>query len=311
MVQNFVSTAEMSRDEWLETRRSGIGGSDAAVILGFNKWKSPFQLYLDKTGGPLEETDNEFIYWGNVLEDVVAKEFQARTGKKVRRMNKMLRHPEHDFMTANLDRVIVGEKAFLECKTTSAYKVGDWDGEDIPAAYLCQVQHYMAVTGYEKAYIAVLIGGNKFVWKEINRDQELIDIMIEREKNFWENHVLTETPPGIDGSSAAVDFLAKRYQQDNGETIMLNSNTEEKLEAIESLDSEIKSLTEQKKKYENEVKLQLEDAAEGLTEQYKVSFKTIISNRVDSKRLKEEVPNIYKKYTKESKSRRFSFKKVN
>ncbi|MFE6167039.1 YqaJ viral recombinase family protein [Viridibacillus arvi] len=311
MFESFANTAEMSRGEWLDVRRSGIGGSDAAVILGFNKWKSPFQLYLEKTGDYKEESDNEFIYWGNVLEDVVAKEFQERTGKKVRKKNQMLRHKEHQFMTANLDRVVVGEKAFLECKTTSAYKIDDWEGDEIPAAYLCQVQHYMAVTGFEKAYIAVLIGGNKFVWKEIERDEELIQIMIEREKYFWENHVLVKVPPEIDGSDAAVQFLSQRYKDDDGTTITLGDDSEKLIEAIESLKDEIGTLEEQKKKYENEVKLKLEHSAEAITRHYRLTYKTIVANRIDSKRLKTEMPDIYKKFVKESKSRRFGYKKVN
>lgn len=179
-----TSTLDMSRQDWLELRKSGIGGSDAASILGFNKWKSAFQLYIEKTSDFVEEIDNEFIYWGNVLEDVVATEFARRTGKKVRRRNQMLRHDDYPFMTANLDRVVVGERAILECKTTSQYNKEAWEGDNVPAAYICQVQHYLAVTGYDKAYIAVLIGGNNFVWKEIERDDEFIELMIEHEKNF-------------------------------------------------------------------------------------------------------------------------------
>ncbi|MFJ9462123.1 YqaJ viral recombinase family nuclease [Viridibacillus arvi] len=311
MFESFANTAEMSRSEWLDVRRSGIGGSDAAVILGFNKWKSPFQLYLEKTGDYKEEPDNEFIYWGNVLEDVVAKEFQERTGKKVRKKNQMLRHKEHQFMTANLDRVVVGEKAFLECKTTSAYKTDDWEGDEIPAAYLCQVQHYMAVTGFEKAYIAVLIGGNKFVWKEIERDEELIQIMIEREKYFWENHVLAKVPPEIDGSDAAVEFISKRYTENPDEVVMLDTDKEKIIDALENVKAEIKGLEELEKKYTNQLKMSLETASEGVTENYRLTYKTINQNRIDSKLLREELPNIFKKYTKQSSYRKFGYKKVN
>ncbi|MGE7623561.1 YqaJ viral recombinase family protein [Viridibacillus sp. NPDC096237] len=311
MFESFANTAEMSRGEWLDVRRSGIGGSDAAVILGFNKWKSPFQLYLEKTGDYKEESNNEFIYWGNVLEDVVAKEFQERTGKKVRKKNQMLRHKEHQFMTANLDRVVVGEKAFLECKTTSAYKTDDWEGDEIPAAYLCQVQHYMAVTGFEKAYIAVLIGGNKFVWKEIERDEELIEIMIEREKYFWENHVLAEVPPEIDGSDAAVEFISKRYTENPDEVVMLDTDKEKIIDALENVKAEIKGLEELEKKYTNQLKMSLETASEGVTENYRLTYKTINQNRIDSKLLREELPNIFKKYTKQSSYRKFGYKKVN
>lgn len=306
-----VSTKEMSRIEWLHLRKSGIGGSDASAILGFNRWKSAFQLYIEKTSDFVEEINNEFIYWGNVLEDVVAQEFAKRTGKKVQRVNRMLRHRDYPFMTANLDRRIVGEKAILECKTTSTYNNQAWDGEDVPAAYICQLQHYLAVTGYEKAYIAVLIGGNNFVWKEVERDDEFIELMIEREKDFWENHVLANVPPAIDGSSSASEFLAKMYPQDDGSAIMLDEQMNTVIEAIESLKAEEKQLETQRKEYENQLKMTLEDAAEGHSNRFKVTYKTITSNRIDSKRLKAEQPDLYEKYCNSSLSRRLSIKEAN
>ncbi|MBB5148210.1 YqaJ viral recombinase family nuclease [Ureibacillus thermosphaericus] len=305
-----ISTLEMNRQEWLHARKRGIGGSDASVILGFNKWKSPFQLYLEKTGEFTEEIDNEFIYWGNLLEDIVAKEFESRTGKKVRRRNQMFVHPEHDFMIANIDRDVVGERALLECKTTNAFNSNAWDGDEIPAEYICQVQHYMAVLGYEKAYIAVLIGGNKFVWKEVERDDEFIDIMIQREKEFWENHVLAGVPPAIDGSPSATELLNKLYPTDNGETVMLDSETEQLIEAIESLKAEKKQIEEQLKAYENQLKMTLEDASVGVTNRFKITYKAVTQNRIDSKRLKEEHPEIYEKYLKSSISRRLTIKEV-
>lgn len=299
-----VSTIEMNRIEWLQLRKSGIGGSDASAILGFNSYKSAFQLYIEKTSEFVEESDSEAAYWGNVLEDVVAREFAKRTGKKIRRLNKMLRHPKHYFMTANLDRDVVGEKAFLECKTASEYLKDSWNGEDVPAAYLCQLQHYLAVTGYEKAYIAVLIGGNKFVWKEVTRDDEFIELMIQHEKAFWENHVLANVPPAIDGSSSASELLAKMYPKDDGSAIMLDEQSNTLIEAIESIKIEEKQLEKQRKEYENQLKMTLGEAAEGHSNRFKVSYKTIFSNRFDSKRLKDENPDMYKKYCKESPSRR-------
>lgn len=306
-----VSTLEMDRIEWLQLRKSGIGGSDASAILGFNRWKSAFQLYIEKTSDFVEESDNEAAYWGNVLEDVVAREFAKRTGKKIRKINRMLRHPSHYFMTANLDRDVVGEKAFLECKTASEYLKDSWNGEDVPAAYLCQLQHYLAVTGYEKAYIAVLIGGNKFVWKEVARDDEFIELMIQHEKEFWENHVLANVPPAIDGSTSATELLAKMYPQDDGSAIMLDEQSNTLIEAIESIKTEEKQLEKQRKEYENQLKMTLGEAAEGHSNRFKVSYKTIFSNRFDSKRLKDENPDLYKKYCKESPSRRLTIKEAN
>lgn len=306
-----ISTKDMSREQWLQLRKSGIGGSDAAAILGFNRWKSAFQLYIEKTSDFVEEIDNEFIYWGNKLEDMVAEEFAIRTGKKVQRVNSMLRHPDYPFMTANLDRRVVGEKSILECKTTSAYNKEAWEGEDIPAAYLCQLQHYLAVTGYEKAYIAVLIGGNNFIWKEVNRDDEFIELMIKREKEFWENHVIANVPPPIDGSPSASDFLAKIYPQDDGSAIMLDEQSNTLIEAIQSIKVEEKQLEAQRTEYENQLKMTLGEASEGHSSIHKVMYKTIIQNRVDSKRLKEDYPEIYQKVIKETQLRRLSIKGVN
>lgn len=303
-----VSTKEMSRMEWLQLRKSGIGGSDASAILGFNKWKSAFQLYIEKTSDFVEEIDNEFVYWGNILEDLVAQEFVKRTEKKVQRVNRMLRHPDYPFMTANLDRRVVGEKAILECKTTSAYNKDAWEGDDIPAAYICQLQHYLAVTGFEKAYIAVLIGGNNFVWKEVERDDEFIDLMIEREKDFWENHVLANVPPPIDGTQSAAEFISKMFPQDDGSAIMLDSQMNTIIEALNAIKDEEKRLKETKLLYENQIKMALENAAEGHTHSYRVNYKTVVSNRVDTKRLKEEQPEIYYRYVKESASRRLTIK---
>ncbi len=310
MVLAKITTADMSRDEWLDARRAGIGGSDVGAIMGFNQYKSAYQVFLEKTGQYHEEVDNEAVYFGNALEDFVAQEFAKRTGKKVRRLNKMLVHPEHDFMLANLDRVVVGERAVLECKTASEYVKEAWEGEEIPASYLCQVHHYLAVTGFEKAYIAVLVGGNKFIWKEIERDEEFIQILIDREKDFWENHVLKDEAPPVDGSDATNDLIKKMYPQDDGTAIMLTKDDDVLLDAIDSISSEIKALEQQKKEYENQLKLKLENAVEGHTPRHEVTYKTIVSNRIDSQRLRKEAPEIYEKYTKQSKSRRFNYKKL-
>lgn len=310
MVTVKTSTVNMSHEEWLELRKSGLGGSDAGTVLGFNKYKSPFELYQEKIGEYEVHVDSEAAYFGNALEDFVAQEFAKRTGKRVRRMNQFLVHPEHEFMNANLDRVVVGEKAVLECKTASEYLREAWEGDEIPASYLCQVHHYLAVTGYEKAYIAVLIGGNKFVWKEIERDEEFIKILVEREKAFWEDHVLANNPPPIDGSDAATALLKKMYPQDDGTAIMLTKEDETVLDALEVIIDEIKSLETKKKEYENQIKLKLEAAAEAHSQRHKITYPTIVSNRIDSKRLKEEVPDVYEKFVKPSTSRRLTIKKV-
>jgi predicted phage-related endonuclease len=215
-------------------------------------------------------------------------------------------------MIANLDREVVGEKAILECKTTSAYNLKEWEDEEIPANYIIQVQHYMAVTGMRKAYIAVLIGGQKFIWKEINRDETLIDILIQEESRFWNNHILKNIPPPIDGSSAACRFLQERYPSSiENKNIELSSDNEERALRIKELNQIIKPLEDEKSSLENAIKLEMEDAEEGyINNKYLIKYKTIISNRVDSKKLKKEYPDIYRAVINESVSRRFEIKDI-
>lgn len=310
MVQH-INIKQLSREEWLQERQSGLGGSDAGTILGVNKWKSKTQLFFEKTNPELrQEIDNEYIYWGNVLEDVVAKEFENRTGKRVRRDNRMLRHPEHEFMFANMDRVVVGEKALLECKTTSQYNKDLWEGDDIPAQYLCQVQHYMAVTGYEKAYIAVLLGGNTFIWKEIERDEELISILINAEKDFWQNNIQAGAIPEIDGSNATSDFINHMYKEIDNEEIALGEDVNTLLKGIEACKRDIKETKELQSKYENQLKDQLGHNIAGKTESYLVTWKPQTRKSLDSKRLKEEQADLIKNYYKESETRVLRIKEI-
>lgn len=306
-----LSTKDMTHEEWLKARQSGIGGSDAGTILGVNKWKSKTQLFFEKVNPELkQQVDNEFIYWGNVLEDVVAKEFETRTGKKVRKNNKMLRHPEHEFMLANLDRVIVGEKALLECKTTSQYNIDQWKDDEIPASYLCQIQHYMAVTGYEKAYIAVLCGGNQFIWKEVPRDDELIEIIINAEKDFWYNNVLAGVIPEIDGSDATKDFLNHMYKDIDETEVQLSDDVETLLTALEQVKQEEKELKELKTQYENKIKHILGNNLAGKTSGYQVTWKPQVRKTLDTKKIREIYGEQLDPYYKETETRVLKIKQI-
>lgn len=306
-----LSTKDMTHEEWLKARQSGIGGSDAGTILGVNKWKSKTQLFFEKVNPELkQQVDNEFIYWGNVLEDVVAKEFETRTGKKVRKNNKMLRHPEHKFMLANLDRVIVGEKALLECKTTSQYNIDQWKDDEIPASYLCQIQHYMAVTGYEKAYIAVLCGGNQFIWKEVPRDDELIEIIINAEKDFWYNNVLAGVIPEIDGSDATKDFLNHMYKDIDETEVQLSDDVETLLTALEQVKQEEKELKELKTQYENKIKHILGNNLAGKTSGYQVTWKPQVRKTLDTKKIREIYGEQLDPYYKETETRVLKIKQI-
>ncbi|MGY6765721.1 YqaJ viral recombinase family nuclease [Faecalibacterium prausnitzii] len=314
MANVLASTAEMSRQEWLETRTKGIGGSDASIVLGLNKWKTPFELWLEKSGQVIPvESQSDAAYFGTMLEDLVAKEFELRSGKKVRRRNAMFYHPNYPFITANVDRFVVGEKSILECKTTSSYNAKDWENDEIPANYIVQVQHYLGVLGpeYKKAYFAVLIGGQKFVWKEIDRDDELIEMIFQAEQVFWNEHVEKKIPPKLDGSTAAEEFLKKRYaESEPDKTIDLKYEYKDKIDELLSLKETIKQLKEQEKAIENEIKNELKDAEIGFIQNYQVSWKPVTQSRVDSKKLKSLFPDIYEQVLKSSSYRKFNIKEI-
>ncbi|MFD2924200.1 YqaJ viral recombinase family protein [Halobacillus naozhouensis] len=311
--QVLSSTADMEHKEWLESRKKGIGGSDAASIAGLNKWKSPMVVYMEKIGEApnTEPTNEEAAYWGNVMEATVAQEFSRRTGLKVRKRNAILQHPEHEWMLANVDRLIVGKNEGLECKTASEYLKGEWDGEEIPGAYLLQCQHYMAVTGADAWWIAVLIGGNKFVYKKIDRDEELIAYLIDIEKEFWEGRVVKQEPPEIDGSEASSELLKALYPQSEPESETdLDSDTDKLIEGLQQVKEEMNDLNTRKKKYENQLKQILGTYEKGFSNHYVITYKSQERRTVDSKRLKAEKPDLYDEYSKVSSSRPLKFKEA-
>lgn len=300
----LVNTLDMDRDEWLEWRRRGIGGSDASAVAGLNRWRSPMQVWLEKTGQISDDADSEAMYWGRVLEDIVAHEFSKRTGKQLRRRNAILQHPKYPFMIANVDRLVVGEDAGLECKTASEWRSNEWVHNGIPDEYLIQCQHYMAVTGYGKWYIAVLIGGNRFLWQEIQRDEDIVEYLIRIESDFW-HLVETRTPPAMDGSQASSEALKLLYPESVGETIELPDEAEQLIEERDSLKATIAGYEDELAAIENKLKAMLGEAEAGRIGDKLVTWKTVTSRRVDAKRLRKLHPDIYQECSTESSYRRF------
>lgn len=305
----LANTKDMPREDWLKWRKRGIGGSDAAAIAGLNRWKSPLMVYLDKTGQIEDQEPGEAAYWGTVLEDVVADEFAKRTGLTVRRRNVILQSPDHDWMLANVDRVIVGRHEGLEAKTTSAYKADEWGEGKAPTQYIIQAQHYMAVTGFDAWHLAVLIGGQKFLHLKIDRDEELIDYLVQIESAFWHDHILANTPPAMDGSEASGDLLDRLYPESKPETVIeLPPAAEDLVSAFETAKDEEKAAALRKDEAANKLKALLGDCEAGWAGSKKVSWKTVVSNRVDSKALQTKHPTVYAEVCKPSMSRRFEVK---
>ena len=298
----IMTVEEMEdRDIWAKLRNSGIGGSDAAVIAGLNRWKSPYQLWLEKTGQvePEDLSNNEYVYWGTVLEQVVANRFTELTGLKVKKCG-TLQSLDYPFMIANVDRLVVGEKAGLECKTANGFKAKEWEGDNVPDSYYLQCQHYMAVTGCEKWYIACLIGGNHFVWKEIPRNEEDITALIEAEKAFWEDNVKGGIMPDVDGSKSCSQALAERFPGGVTDSITLPKEADELLAEIDELNEAADRIKDQIESKKNGIKLMLGDHENAYAGDRKITWKTQAGRvTVDSKKLKAEMPDVYEKYSKQ------------
>ncbi|HDR7209457.1 YqaJ viral recombinase family protein [Bacillus cytotoxicus] len=271
----IARTTDLTREEWLEMRRQGIGGSDLAAVLNLSDWNSPMSLYLDKIGELKEKPQSEYAYWGNVLEDIVAREFVKRTGLKVRRKNEMLRSKKYPFMMANIDRELIGRKEGLECKTTSEYKRGEWKGDNVPTQYRLQCQHYMAVTGYKRWHIAVLIGGNKFEFKTIERDEDIIKMAIEKCDVFWNNFVAKRIPPAVDGLKPTTDSLKEIYEKSiEDDYIILPSHSLTYAEDFETAGEQLKYWKERQDKAKNNMINILKCSEKGIHERFEVTYKT-------------------------------------
>ena len=289
------STLDMSHNEWLLDRQTGIGGSDVATILGLNKWKSAYQLWLEKTGQiTLDDNAGEAAYWGTALEPLVANRFSEVTGKKVRRRNRVFEHPLHPFLRANIDRDIIGEEAILECKTANQFLAKDWEGDEIPLQYICQVQHYMNVLNKDYAYFAVLIGGQRFLWKRIDRDQELIDTITERLVEFWEENVVKGVAPEIDGSDATSEFLRSQYSDPGDNEIELPSRFDDLAKLKNDYKDQIKELKERCTEVDNQV-IQLfaqKEARVGYAPSFIYTYKPQSRTTFQRKVLEQKYPEV-------------------
>lgn len=304
MPKIIAKTDKMTHEEWVEKRRLGIGGSDAGTICGLNPYGSLIELWADKTGRMPAKDDNEAMRIGRDLEEYVASRFTEATGKKVRRRNAMFCHDEYDFITANIDREIIGENAGLECKTTSVLSKVDYEGGSIPLHYLAQCRHYMNVMAFEKMYLAVLILGKGFFWYEIPYDKTENETLLSMEVDFWKKHIEPDIRPEPDGSESAARVLEKLYEERQENTIAMfeQQKTADELMAVKS---QIKALEKREEELKQKLCVALDGNTDGLTEGYRISWKEQTKNSIDSKALKAKFPDIYNQFIKQSTSKVF------
>lgn len=290
-----VEQAANDHEAWEKLRMQGIGGSDVAVIMGYNPWKKPYALYCEKVGlvPPEDLSDNEAVEWGTKLEPIVAQKFSEITGKKLKRWGTVC-NPDAPWQMANFDRLIVGEDCGLECKTANAFKKEEWEGDNVPDAYYCQVQMYIHLSGFEGWWIACLIGGQHFEYKYIPRNDAFIQDMLEKVTVFWENHVLAKVPPEIDGTASASNAVKKAYPNSNGLMIDLPSTAKDIFDRLKQLEDNEQYIKEEIAKCKNQFKIMLGDNEVGLYGDRKVTWKTQKGRAsIDSKKLQKYYKDAY------------------
>jgi len=303
-----MNAVMISYKDWKKERQKGIGGSDAAAVLGVSRWKSPLRLYLEKLGEIEPEQDNEYMLWGRKLEKLIIEHFVEATGKNVEKIDKILVHPEYPFMIANLDGYIPEEDAVVEVKTASSYKLDEWSGDNIPVEYVLQGQHYLAVTGCSKVYYPVLVGGNTFFIKEMTRDEELINMIIDAESKFWHEHIEKRIPPEMTGSVDARELLDKLYPTAKEGLKVELPQLEETVNQLAVTQAKIKELEQLVDELQAKIKEQMGEAEIAEIGSFVATWKPVTTERLDTSRLKKELPDVYKQFLTSSTSRRFSLK---
>lgn len=265
-----ISTVNMDRVEWLAHRRNSIGGSDAAAVVGLSQYASPYSLWADKRGLLPEKEDSEAMRIGRDLEDYVAQRFTEATGKRVRRENNIIINPAISFAHANVDRLVIGEDAGLECKTTSSLNLKKFTGGEFPSNYYAQCVHYMMVTGAERWYLAVLVLGKGFYHFCIERDEDEIEALKTAEAAFWE--YVETTPPPVDGNTATSDAVtAVLGGSTSGVRCDITAYAAD-MDDYFGIKAEIDALKARKDEIENRLKVYMDDAEAGECDRYFISY---------------------------------------
>jgi putative phage-type endonuclease len=329
-----VSTENLSKADWLEYRHKGIGGSDAAAVLGLSPFCTTRDLYYDKAGiKPAIEEEQNWVAKevGHLLEDLVARIFSRKTGLRVYAVKKMFSHPDHPFMLADVDFFVEmpdGSTGILECKTTNYNAQEKWADGTVPVNYELQGRHYMAVMNINTVFFACLWGNNEneFAYRHMERDLDYEADLIGQEKYFWEEFVMAGVePPYTESGDLILDSIRRHYgnADSSASAIKLDTTYAKSIEQYLSLREEKLALENKAKKLEDEMKRVYAPIVDkmgvscgavctsGKTEyavSYKPYYRTGIS-KDDLGKLEVAHPSIYEDYVSTTESRRFSVKK--
>lgn len=294
-------TATMTRAEWLEARRQGLGASDAAAVCGVDPWRTPLSVYVDKTTPGYEIATNDRMLFGQLVEPVLIDEWAQRTGRNIERDLPMRAHPDHEWMLATLDAWEIDEQAPVEAKTVwSHHAARKWQSPDepyrlrVPDWYMLQVQHQIAVCGSSHAYVVALIEGELESFR-VDADPKLIDIVVTAERRFWTDHVLA----GVEPAYTEADDLAAIYSPPHpGEQVELDDTDMDVLRRRKAAKDRVKMAEAEITDADQHIKHRLQHATEGTFNGDVVARWSRYDRHVlDSKQLREAHPELADEFT--------------
>lgn len=302
----LVAPAGIPEAEWLELRKAGLGGSDVAALLGMDRYTSPRELYHEKRGELPDIPRSEFLEraarWGHLHEPLIAAEFARQHGLRTRRIG-LIRHVEHEWMLANLDRQVFGcpdGPCLLEIKNRSAYKASEWgesgDPEGVPDREAIQTHHYLTVTGYGHAHVGVLLNGNDDRYYRVDADPGISADLFAMESAFW-RRIQDGDPPPVDGSEATTELLAYLWPASEGTQLALAPGEADDLLAqraqiktgIRQAEGELAAVENQLKEMLGDAEIAIRDGQEVFTWKRNGTFA--------SKRFTQAHPDLAEKYT--------------
>lgn len=310
MPKKLENIKNLSHSEWLEMRKRGIGGSDAATCVNMNPYSGLLTLYSRKVGLSSEATDNEAMRLGRDLEQYVADRFMESSGKKVVNDNYFYIDDEYDFLFANIDRRVVGENAGFEAKTMGSFNGYNIEAGEIPSHYYCQCQHYCSVMNWDRIYIGFLVLQRGFYWHCIERDDDFIRTLRSAEVDFWQNYVVPRRMPSPDGGEADIATLKELYPEARRDSEIHISGLDSLVKDYKAFSDLAKDYEEKKERVKSQICARLGTSEVGLGDEVGVSWKNQSKMSIDEKRLKAEKPELYREYSKVSNYRVFRTKKI-
>ncbi|MFI1702962.1 YqaJ viral recombinase family protein [Streptomyces griseoruber] len=286
------------RAQWEEVRRSGIGGSEVAKILGLNKYQGPRHVYEEKHGRPIpiDATLSEYAEVGQEIEDFIAYMFTKRTGIPAVPTPGTLANIDRPWMRSNVDRYALDAEtgavvAPVELKNRSAYQLDDWE-DGVPDAPALQVHWNMAVGGWPYGWAVALVGGNTLRYHRIERDEELIATLIDICGKWFQRHVTEGFPPPADGLESTKELLGRLWDVKAKDVVDVPRLKAEKLRKRRAaLIAQIEELDTQRTTVENEMRLVC--GKSGIAEvEGKKAWSYLQNGTFSKKRFEQEYPEI-------------------